>query len=124
MPLFALKSLTAYTIEDVNADHKTSKRAEQFRVSANAVYFPAFPGDQYLPFASVSNVLSKNTAISVVGTCGKQLPMVRVRVYYDGGESYKDFLFEKQKAADKLLDAIRAFNPELPIVRDLTPFGG
>lgn len=124
MPLFALKSLArTYSLEGADADYKTSKRAEQFRFSQKAIYFPAFPGTQYVPYAAVTNVLSKNTAISVKGTCGKQLPMVRLRLYYDGGEFYKDFMFENQKGVDKVLDAIRAFDPTLPIVRDTTPFG-
>ena len=123
MALFALKSLSqTRALEDASTDRKISRRVEQFRVSDTAVYFPAFPGDQYLPYEALSHVLSKNTAISVTGTCGKQLPMVRVRLYYDG-EFYKDLLFEKQKNADKLLEAISAFQPEMPIVRDVTPFG-
>ena len=67
-------------------------------------------------------MLSKNTAISVTGTCGKQLPMVRLRLYYDG-EFYKDLLFEKQKNVDNVLEAIAAARPDLPVVRDTTPFG-
>ena len=124
MPIFAIKSLArTYELEGAERDYKETKRAEQFRFSEKAIYFPAFPGTQYVPYAAVTNVLSKNTAISVKGTCGKQLPMVRLRLYYDGGEFYKDFMFEKQKSADKVLDVIRGFNPDLPIVRDTTPFG-
>ena len=124
MPLFTIKSLAqSSALEDVNTDYKTSRRAEQFRFSKEAVYFPAFPVTQYLPYAALTRVVSKNTAISVKGTCGKQLPMVRLRVYYDGGEFYKDFLFEKQKSADKIMDAVRAYSPEIPVERDITPFG-
>jgi len=123
MALFALKPLSrTCALENVTEDRKTSRRVEQFRVSDTAIYFPAFPGDQYLPFAALSHVKSKNTAISVTGTCGKQLPMVCLRLFYDG-EFYKDFLFEKQKNADQVIDRIRAFCPELTIDRDTTPFG-
>jgi len=123
MALFALKTLSqTRSLEDPAAERKTSRRVEQFRVSDRAVFFPAFPGDQYLSFDALTHVLSKNTAISVTGTCGKQLPMVRLRLYYDG-EFYKDLLFEKQKNVDKVLDAITAARPELSIVRDTTPFG-
>ena len=124
MPLFELKSLSKeFDLEDASLDRKESKRVEQYRVSGRAVYFPGFPGDQYLPFTAVTSALSKNTAISVKGTCGKQLPMVRLRLSYDGGEFYKDFMFEHQKNVDKVLDALRAFDPDLPITRDITPFG-
>ena len=123
MALFKLKSLSQNdTVENAEKDRRSSKRVEQFRVSEQAVYFPAFPGDQYLPFTSLHHVLSKNTAISVKGTCGKQLPMVRLRLSYDG-EFYKDLMFEKQANVDRVLNAIAAARPELTIVRDITPFG-
>ena len=123
MALFALKSLSQnHSLENAAEDRKASSRVEQFRVSDRAVYFPAFPGDQYLPFEALHHVLSKNTAISVKGTCGKQLPMVRLRLYYDG-EFYKDLMFEKQKNVDVVLDRIRARCPDLSIDRNITPFG-
>ena len=62
-----------FDLEDASLDRKESKRVEQYRVSGRAIYFPGFPGDQYLPFTAVTSALSKNTAISVKGTCGKQL---------------------------------------------------
>lgn len=123
MPLFEVKSLSQeHTLENVKEDRRASRRAEQFRFSDKAVYFPAFPGDQYLPYTALTHVLSKNTAISVKGTCGKQLPMVRLRLSYDG-EFYKDLMFEAQKNVDKVLEAIAAARPDVTIVRDITPFG-
>jgi len=123
MPLFEIKSLSQnHALENVKEDHRASTRTEQYRFSDQAVYFPAFPSDQYLPYTALRQVLSKNTAISVKGTCGKQLPMVRLRLYYDE-EFYKDLMFEHQKNVDKVLDAIAAARPELPINRDITPFG-
>ena len=124
MPLFEIKSLSQeFGLENVKEDRRASKRVEQFRFSDKAVYFPAFPGDQYLPYTALHHVLSKNTAISVKGTCGKQLPMVRLRLSYDG-EFYKDLMFEAQKNVDKVLEAIAAARPDVTIVRDITPFGG
>lgn len=123
MPLFELKSLSQeYQLETAKADHHASRRAEQYRVGEKAIYFPAFPGTQYLPFAALTHVRTKNTAISVIGTCGKQIPMVLLRMHYDG-EFYRDFMFEKQKGADLVLEAIQACRPELTIDRDTTPFG-
>ena len=123
MPLFEIKSLSQeFELENAKEDRRTAERAEQFRFSDKAVYFPAFPGDQYLPYTALTHVLSKNTAISVKGTCGKQLPMVRLRLSYDG-EFYKDLMFEAQKNVDKVLEAIAAARPDLAIVRDITPFG-
>ena len=115
MPLFKMKSLAqSHALEDAEQDYQTSVRVEQFRVSDKAAYFAAFPGTQYLSFGSLSQVKVRNTALSVTGTGGKQLPMVCLRTYYDG-EFYKDFLFEKRTAAEKMLDRIRTARPDLPM---------
>ena len=47
--------------------------------------------------------------------------MTRLRLYYDGGEFYQDFMFEKLPAANKVLDGIAALRPELPIEREERP---
>lgn len=113
MPLFAIKSLAQTAlIENVTEDYKASKRVEQFRVSERAIYFAAFPGTQYLPFAALHHVKVKDTALSVTGTCGKQIPMTCLRLSYDG-EFYKDFLFEKRAKAEAVLERIRVCRPEL-----------
>ena len=122
MALFALKSLAkTCALEGADAGYKAARRVEQFRLGEEAIYFPAFPGNQYLPFAALTQVKTRNTAISVTGTCGKQLPMVCVRLSYDG-EFYKDFLFEKKKNADLVVETIRACRPELEFDLDPTPF--
>ncbi len=113
MPLFAMKSLAqSASLEDVSGDYKTARRVEQFRVSNEAIYFPAFPGNQYLPFEALHHVKVRDTALSVTGTCGKQIPMTCLRLSYDG-EFYKDFLFEKRAKAEEVLERIRSRRPEL-----------
>ena len=113
MPLFAMKSLArSASLEDVSGDYKTARRVEQFRISNEAIYFPAFPGNQYLPFEALHHVKVRDTALSVTGTCGKQIPMTCLRLSYDG-EFYKDFLFEKRAKAEEVLERIRARRPEL-----------
>lgn len=120
MPLFELKSIAKnIELENAKEDYRDSKRAEQFRVGEKAIYFPAFPGTQYLPFEALSAVKSKNTAISVAGTCGKQLPMVCLRLFYDG--IYKDFMFEKTKSVDIVLEAIALCCPGIEIEKDESP---
>ena len=115
MAIFKMKSLAqSHVLENAEQDYRASVRVEQFRVSDRAVYFAAFPGTQYLPFDALSQVKVRNTALSVTGTCGKQLPMVCLRASYDG-EFYKDFLFEKRAAAEKVLERIRAARPDLPM---------
>ena len=113
MPLFAMKSLAqSASLEDVSGDYRTARRVEQFRISNEAIYFPAFPGNQYLPFEALHHVKVRDTALSVTGTCGKQIPMTCLRLSYDG-EFYKDFLFEKRAKAEEVLERIRSRRPEL-----------
>ena len=115
MALFGMKSLAQnHVLEDAEADYRTSVRVEQFRVSDKSIYFPAFPGNQYIPFEAMSQIKVRNTAISVTGPCGKQLPMVCLRTFYDG-EFYKDFLFEKRMSMEKALERIRASRPDIPM---------
>ena len=115
MPIFAMKSLSqSCSLENAAADYRTARRAGQYRVSGEAIYFPAFPGNQYIPFEAMSQIKVRNTAISVTGTCGKQLPMVCLRTFYDG-EFYKDFLFEKRMSMEKALERIRASRPDIPM---------
>ena len=120
MPIFELKSIAKnLELENAKEDYRASKRVEQFRCGEEAIYFPAFPGTQYLPYKALTAVKSKNTAVSVAGTCGKQLPMVCLRLFYDG--IYKDFMLEKTKSVDKLLEAIAACCPDLEIDKDESP---
>lgn len=121
MPLFMPKPLSkSHPLEDPAADYKTARRAEQYRVSSQAVYFPAFPGTQYLSFQSLTKALTRNTSLPLTGCCGKALPMTRLRLYYDG-EFYQDLLFEKRPNANQVLDDIAAARPDLPVEREERP---
>lgn len=121
MPLFPIKSMSRRCeLEHAADDYRTAKRVEQYRVSDEALYIAAFPGSKYIPFAALDQVWSKNTGISVTGTCGKQIPMVCLRLCYDGG-FYQNYLFEKQSNADQVLERIRARRPEIPVDRDTSP---
>jgi len=121
MTIFAPRPLNAACpLEDPAGDYRTSRRAEQYRVSGQAIYFPAFPGTQYLSFRSLTRALTRNTSLPLTGCCGKALPMTRLRLYYDG-EFYQDFLFEKLTSANQVLDEIAAARPDLPVEREERP---
>ena len=122
MAMFTPKPLAqSCPLEDPAGDYKTARRAEQFRFSSRAIYFPAFPGTKYLAYQALSRALTRNTSLSLTGCCGKALPVTRLRLYYDGGEFYQDFTFEKQTVANQVLDAIAAACPELPVQREERP---
>lgn len=119
MAIFTPKPLAqTHPLEDPAGDYKTARRAEQYRVSGQAIYFPAFPGTQYLSFAALTRALTRNTSMPLTGCCGKALPVTRLRLYYDGGEFYQDFTFEKLAAANQVLDTVAAARPELPLERE------
>ena len=118
MPIFTPKPLSkSHPLPDPAGDYRTARRAEQYRVSGRAIYFPAFPGTQYLAFASLTRALTRNTSLPLTGCCGKALPVARLRLYYDG-EFYQDFTFEKRDAANQVLDGIAAACPDLPVERE------
>lgn len=125
MPLFELKSLCGdCSLEDASADYRAAKRVGQYKMSGQAIYVAAFPGTKYLPFAGLTKAQTRNTSLNVTGCCGKSLPMICLRAFYDG-EFYQDFLFEKQAEVERALDTIRTARPDLPLdleTRPLTHF--
>lgn len=118
MPILTPKPLAqSHPLADPAGDYKDSRRAEQFRFSPSAIYFPAFPGTKYLSFQALTRALTRNTSLPLTGCCGKALPMTRLRLYYDG-EFYQDFLFEKRDTANLVLDAVAAARPDIPLERE------
>ena len=121
MPILIPKPLSSSCpLADPAEDYKTARRAEQYRVSGQAIYFPVFPGTKYLSFQALTRALTRNTSLPLTGCCGKALPMTRLRLYYDG-EFYQDFMFEKLPVANEVLDRIAALRPDLPIERETRP---
>ena len=121
MPLFALKSLSRrVSLPQPEQDHKTSQRAERYRFSSQAIYYPSFPGTAYLPFAAVTKLMVRSTSLAVTGSCGKSLPMVCLRMYYDGADAFQDFIFEKEKISQKVEDACLAANPAVLLDKKLS----
>ena len=117
MPLFELKSLSqTCVLENATDDYRSARKVGQFRIGEKAAYLPGFPGTRYVPYDAVSHAWTKKTSITVKGCCGKALPMICVRLFYDG-EFYQDFMFENRKEADQLLDAVQAARPELDVER-------
>lgn len=123
MPLIPLKSQSqSHVLPDPASDYRAAHRVCQYRIGREAIYFPAFPGDRYLPYSAVDKVLSRPASMPLKGCCGKALPMVRLRMYYDDGAFYQDFMFEKLKQADEALDALLAARPEVHVMERATSF--
>ena len=123
MGLFELKSMSAVcTLENAAEDYRSAQKVAQYRVGREAVYVPAFPGNRYVPFSAVTKAFSKNSALPVKGTCGKAIPVVKVRLFYDGDEFYQELLVETHAQANTVLDALAAARPEISIERETRKF--
>lgn len=123
MALFELKSMSqSVTIENAAEDYRNATKVAQYRVGAQAAYFPAFPGNRYVPYAAVTKAFSKNSSLPIKGTCGKAIPVVKVRLFYDGEEFYQEFLAETHDQANTILDAVEAARPDIPIERETRKF--
>ena len=113
MPMLAMKSICPdCALEDAGADHRSSRRVGQYRVSDRAIYFPAFPGTRYLPFAAVSRAWEQDSSILPVGCCGKELPVYLLRGQYGGG-FYQNFTFDTREQALGILRRLRELYPEI-----------
>ncbi len=114
MSLILPKSLCAdIQVPDAQVDYREATRIAQFRVSDKAIYLPAFPGVQYLPFAGLTAVVLRNASLSTIGCCGKELPVLKLTLHWCGGE--KELVIDPPKHADTILNRIRAACPQLDI---------
>ena len=118
MALFELKSMSqSVTIENAAEDYRNATKVAQYRVGAQAAYFPAFPGNRYIPFDAATRAISKNSSLPLKGCCGKAIPVVKVRIFYDG-EFYQEFVLEELKQADAILDRLASARPDIPMERE------
>lgn len=81
-----------YEIGSPKADYESAKKAGQYRVSSQAFYFPAFPGTKYVPFAAVKRAVLRNSGLPVSGCCGREIPVVKLFLEYEGGK--QDFVID------------------------------
>lgn len=100
-------------LTDAVEDHRNATRVAQFRVSEKAFYLPVFPGSQYIPFSCLTGVVLRNAGLSTVGCCGKELPVLKLTLRWDGGE--RELIIDPPKHADTILNYIRAARPQLDI---------
>ena len=118
MPLFELKSLSqTCVLENATDDYRSARKVGQFRIGEKAAYLPGFPGTRYVPYDAVSHAWTKKTSITVKGCCGKALPVVKVRIFYDG-EFYQEFVLENLKDANTILDCLESARPDIPMERE------
>lgn len=118
MAMFELKSISEQVkLENAAEDYRDAVKVAQYRVSDKAVYFPAFPSNRYIPFDAATRAISKNSSLPLKGCCGKAIPVVKLRIFYDG-EFYQEFVLEELKQADAILDRLASARPDIPMERE------
>ena len=100
-------------VPDVQTDYREATRVAQFRISNQAFYLPAFPGIQYIPHLALTGVVVRHASLSTIGCCGKELPVLKLTLRWNGGE--KEVVIDPPKHAQTILDRIRASCPQLDI---------
>jgi hypothetical protein len=100
----------------VRADRKESESIEKYRISKNAVYFEG----QYLPTAQITALRAQPSLYYPQCCCGRGIPVTKIRLDY-GAEKPVILMVEKDKSAQRLIDAIRAGNPEVVVEEYVDP---
>lgn len=109
-----MKSLcSGVQLTDAKEDFRTAVRVAQYRVSQKAFYLPAFPGTQYIPFSSLTQVVLRNASLSTIGCCGKELPVLKLILRWKNGE--KELIIDPPKHADTIMNILQTTRPELDV---------
>ncbi len=92
--------------EDMRKDHKTAKHIERYAISEQAIYFEG----KYLPLSRIQSVRVQPSSYFPAHSCGKGLPVFKIRIEY-GGEEPEVLMFEKESNAEKAVSLILSANP-------------
>ncbi|MCR5663403.1 MAG: hypothetical protein K6G17_00825 [Oscillospiraceae bacterium] len=96
-------------LADVRADRRTVKRVEKYGLSGQAIYFQGC----YIPFSAICALRAQPSLYMAQCGCGKGIPVFRIRVDY-GAEKPEILMVEKEKSAERILEAVREANPGVP----------
>ena len=103
--------LEGHTVSDPKADAKSGVRIEQYRISRQAVYFPR---EQYLLIDDIKRTWIQSSTLSVVGSCGRGIP-VFVVVLDHGGEKKVSLMVEKKENAEKMIALLHEISPSIKV---------
>lgn len=114
MPILEPKpACPGYEIDDPREDYRTSVRAGQYRAGAQAVYYPGFPATLYVPYHALTEVLVRNSSLPTTGCCGKELPVIKLVLRWEGGE--QQLIIDPPKHTDAILAQILAARPDVAL---------
>lgn len=92
---------------------------EKYNISEHAVYFEAY----YLPIAEIKSVRVQPSVYRPNHSCGRGLPVFKVRMDY-GGEKPAVLMLEKEANAERIISKICAANPSVTVEEYLDPRTG
>lgn len=95
-------------LEDVRRDRKEVTHIEKYSVSSRALYFQGY----YLPLKNVKAIRMQPSVYRPNHSCGRGLPVTKIRIDY-GGEAPLVLMLEKKENAEKLCAAVCAVNPNI-----------
>lgn len=99
---------------NLKADYQAAVRFGVFRIGREAIYFPSFPvGAKYIPLTALDAAWVQKSAMSPSGCCGGKIPVFVLHVGY-GNELYQNITIEKEQDANRALDLLRKYRPDLP----------
>lgn len=98
---------------DLKADYQAAVRFGIFRIGREALYFPSFPtGAKYIPLTALDGARVQKSSMSPKGCCGGQIPVFVLHVRY-GNEFYQNLTFESEQDANRALDVLKKYRPDL-----------
>jgi len=106
-------------LQDIRQDRKAAVHIEKYAVSEKAVYCQGY----YLPFLYVKTVRMQPSVYRPNHSCGRGLPVTKIRIDY-GGEKPLVLMLEKEENAEKICSTICAGNPDAVLEEYLDPKTG
>ena len=106
-------------ISDVRKDRKSSTSVEKYNISENAIYFDT----KYLPLPEIRSLRIQPSLYTPQGCCGKGIPVFKIRVDY-GSEKPVVLVIEKESNAQKALELIKSYNPDVVLEEYIDPTTG
>ena len=116
----AWKSLVdGLEIEDVRGDRRRSESIEKYNVSSRAVYFEG----KYLPVSRIQSLCIHPSVYRPRSCCGRGVPVFKVKIEH-GEEKPLILMLEREKNANRMVEAIIAANPGVRMEEYVDPSTG
>ena len=98
--------------KDLSDDYKTSTKFGSFRIGKVAIYFPSFlAGTKYIPLSSLDGAWVRKSKLQIKGCCAGQIPVYVLHLSY--GENNQNINLDKEKDANKALELLKEYVPNL-----------